>query len=92
MSDIYEYKWSNGIPYDKSKKLQRPVENALNETQQLTHNKRELSNDKLSERMMFSQINQNPFLANHNYIEDINVQETFLRPKNSNFSSDNFNR
>lgn len=39
MSDVYEYKWSNGIPYEKSKKLERPIENALNETQQLTHNK-----------------------------------------------------
>lgn len=90
MSDVYEYKWSNGIPYEKSKKLERPIENALNETQQLTHNKRELSNDKLSERMMIGQINQNPFLANHNYVEDISIQEKLLRPKNSNYELDTF--
>lgn len=118
MSDIYEYKWTNGIPYEKSKKNERAIENALSvltynneqvqqlqeqskisptfqsniQSQQLTHNKRELSNDKINERMMFSQINQNPFLANHNYIEDISIQEKLLRPKNSNFELDSFNK
>ena len=106
MSDIYEYKWTNGIPYEKSKKQDRAVETALtsstyhNEDQvlpqeqifsrQLTHNKRELPNDKINERMMFSQIGQNPFLTNNNYIEDISIQEKLLRPKNSNFELDSF--
>lgn len=106
MSENYEYKWTNGIPYEKSKKSERAVETALTsstysndilppsqlQSQQITHNKRELSNDKIHERMMFSQIGQNPFLANHNYIEDISIQERMLRPKNSNFELDSFNK
>lgn len=32
-----------------------------------------------------SQTSQNPFLIKNNYLEDLNIQENFLRPKNSNF-------
>jgi hypothetical protein len=28
---------------------------------------------------MFNKINQNPFLLGNNYVDDINVQEQFLR-------------
>ena len=43
-------------------------------------NKRENTYNKMSEREMISQVNQNPFLANHNYLNDVMVHEKFLKP------------
>jgi hypothetical protein len=34
----------------------------------------------MSEREMFGQINQNPFLVSNKYIDDLMVQEKFLKP------------
>ena len=48
-------------------------------------NKREDANTKLSERCMIENISQNPFLSRNNYLEDLQVQDEFLKPKNSNF-------
>lgn len=53
-------------------------------------NKREDANTKLNERSMIESINQNPFLPRNNYINDLQVQDEFLKPRNSNFAlSDN---
>ena len=46
-------------------------------------NKRQNMNDKLNNRYMVQQTNQNPFLMSTNYIQDLDVQENFLRPKSS---------
>ena len=46
-------------------------------------NKRQNMNDKLSNRYMVQQTSQNPFLVGNNYIQDLDVQESFLRPKSS---------
>jgi hypothetical protein len=43
-------------------------------------NKREDNYNRMSEREMFGQINQNPFLVRNNYIEDLMVQDKFLKP------------
>jgi hypothetical protein len=43
-------------------------------------NKREDNYNRMSEREMFGQINQNPFLVRNNYIDDLMVQEKFLKP------------
>ena len=48
-------------------------------------NKRELANDKLNNRNMISQIGQNPFMTSNNYLHDLEVQQNFLIPKNSNY-------
>lgn len=92
-----ELLWTNGTKCERSMKQiykSDPVEDALKEGEKgetpesvTTHTKREISNNKILERGMISQINQNPFLRN-NYLDDLNVQETFLRPKNSNFDID----
>ena len=47
-------------------------------------NKREDANTKLNERSMIESINQNPFLPRNNYINDLQVQDEFLKPRNSN--------
>jgi len=49
-------------------------------------NKREDANTKLNERCMIESINQNPFLPRNNYINDLQVQDEFLKPRNSNFN------
>lgn len=50
----------------------------------LKQNKRDSFNDKLLERGFQTQLSQNPFLAGGNYISDIEVEDNFLRPKNTN--------
>ena len=48
------------------------------------NNKREEANHKLSERHLVGQLNQNPFMINNDYIKDLDIQQNFLIPKNSN--------
>lgn len=86
-----ELKWTDGTKCERSNKRQEsnPIGDALKEGPMpeglTTHNKRELSNNKILERGMMSQTSQNPFLNRNDYLNDLNIQETFLRPKNSNF-------
>jgi len=54
------------------------------ETCMRVSNKREDANTKLNERSMIESINQNPFLPRNNYINDLQVQDEFLKPRNSN--------
>ena len=90
---MYSLKWSNGEPYEKTPR-QRDLKDNINLEEAkngvtpdtiMSHNKREVANNKLEERGMYSQTSQNPFLTNHKYLDDINIQEIFLRPRNSNF-------
>lgn len=47
-------------------------------------NKRELSYNKIAARRLMTKGNINPFHVKNNYVEDIKVQDDFLRPKDSN--------
>ena len=100
MDGYSEWKWSNGEKMEKSTKetkvkvlddntlelaLQEGLEFSANK--ETSNNKREMSNSKLMERGMTAQTNMNPFL-NGDYIEDLNVQENFLKPKNSNYAKE----
>ena len=40
-------------------------------------------NDKLNDRYMVKQLGQNPFLSGSTYLDDLQIQEQFLRPKSS---------
>jgi hypothetical protein len=46
-------------------------------------NRREKMNDKLNDRYMVQQTSQNPFLTEDSYLNDLQIQEQFLRPKSS---------
>ena len=60
------------------------IDLALNQAEQAQEsNKRQNMNDKLSNRYMVQQTSQNPYLVGNNYIQDLDVQESFLRPKSS---------
>jgi len=48
------------------------------------NNKREEANHKLSERYLVGQTKQNPFMLDNDYIKDLDTQQNFLIPKNSN--------
>lgn len=54
---------------------------------QFENNKtRENQFERMNQREMVAQTNLNPFLSN-NYLEDLQVQEQFLTPQNSNLES-----
>lgn len=60
------------------------IDLALNQAEQnMESNKRQNMNDKLNDRYMVQQTNQNPFLVGNTYVQDLDVQEEFLRPKSS---------
>ena len=48
-------------------------------------NKREMCNNRISQRDMLIQTNVNPFLTKETYVDNIRVQDNFLRPLDSNF-------
>ena len=49
------------------------------------NNNKEVCARRLSERKQIKQRVHNPFLCNNNYLSDLNIQENFLKPKNSSF-------
>jgi hypothetical protein len=54
------------------------------------HSKRENNSDKIYERGPTPQVGMNPFLKDSNYLQDLDTQNQFLKPVNTNlFSSNN---
>ena len=49
----------------------------------MNNSERDKLNGKLNDRYLVQQINQNPFLSSNSYLDDLNIQEKFLRPKSS---------
>jgi hypothetical protein len=76
----------------KVESQKEPTDLALEDSQDLTKqisdtfrdsNIREKMNDKLTDRYMVKQMGQNPFLSGSTYLDDLQIQEQFLRPKSS---------
>jgi len=87
-----ESKWTLGEPCLRSSRIKNtnsanPMKSKNIHEPIMQTNKRELANEKINERYMISQIAQNPFLSQNTYLEDLDTQEAFLKPKNSNFGS-----
>jgi len=98
---IMEYKsWTWTINDEKMKKTKRKnkikeIEERIRDLQfenlkQLTDkdkkkNNKEVSAKRLMEREQIKQRTFNPFLCNNNYLSDLHIQESFLKPKDSNF-------
>ena len=79
-------KWTNGTKNNKSlvvdflnkkKEEEQPEERPFN--------KRENIDNKLSLRQLNTQTGQNIFLNKSNYINDLEIQENYLKPINSNY-------
>ena len=51
----------------------------------VNENKREKTSKRMSERELTTNRRINPFHNTNNYIRDISIQDTYLRPQNSNF-------
>lgn len=58
----------------------------INKTMFAEENKREINYDRLSKRKLVTNRQINPYLKSNDYLNDISVQDKFLRPKNSNFN------
>lgn len=52
-------------------------------------NKKDLSNQRMASRDLIIQGFINPYLFENNYLDDINNQDKFLRPKDSNYKEKN---
>ena len=50
---------------------------------QFNKSKREEASEKISERHLMGQLTQNPFLLNSDYVADLMVQDSFLKPQNT---------
>ena len=63
--------------------------NALqtNQFHELKHSKRENNSNKIYERGLTPQVGMNPFLKDSNYLQDLETQNEFLKPINSNLLS-----
>lgn len=59
----------------------------MNSTQMKLSNKREEQNAKLNNRELMIQTAINPFMDNTNYVDDLQNEDEFLRPKDSNSGS-----
>ena len=108
-----EWKWSNGKPYERSRRLKhieelenkeftKDIESAayttslhhdentwemlnqsLNQSGFKVSNKREELDSKISDRDLVQQIGYNPFLGETNYLNDVTMRDTFLKPINT---------
>jgi hypothetical protein len=102
MSGVIYLKWSPSLKdqfHERSKLEDKPkvvgnnvMEMILQEGHDFikSESKRENHFDKINERELVAQTNMNPFMTS-NYLEDLQVQEDFLTPQNSN-SMKNENR
>jgi hypothetical protein len=62
--------------------------NNFQDFQDSPHSKRENSSNKICERELTPQVGMNPFLQG-NYLQDLETQNEFLKPMNSNILSTN---
>ena len=77
--------WRRGEPIQRSARVKEEVQSSPTNLalEEVTYSKdRETMNDKINDRYLVKQMGQNPFLSG-SYIDDLNIQEQFLRPKSS---------
>ena len=83
--------WTKNEKIEKSTQMDRAKYLSLkeiNSNEKIVNNfnKRSVVNDKLNERYLTNQVSQNPFFVNYNYVNDLNIRNQCLIPKNSNFN------
>ena len=59
--------------------------NVVKESFQKKENKRDENNNKILDREMIMQTSQNPFMIKNDYVNDLTVQDEFLKPKSSSY-------
>jgi|TARA_B110000037_G_C17039533_1_gene473069 hypothetical protein len=96
MSNKYIYwKWATGDIMKKStrqtnEKTQKEdipsvISDRMHVREQTT---RELNSERMSQRDKIIQTSINPFMMSNNYLDDLKIQDDFLRPKDSNLKSE----
>jgi hypothetical protein len=65
------------------------LNNSLFDKNFVQFNKREDTDQKLSERQMVCQVNMNPYLTNNSYVNDLSVHDQFLKPVSTNYGKEN---
>ena len=73
---------------EEAEKKELPQLVAINTVHNEPSDKRSICNERMSSRYMVIQTPINPFLNSSNYIQDLEVQDTMLRPKDSNTSKE----
>ena len=90
---IKKWESKNNEKYDKTERKKELIdmreknieEELINKHEEIHNNKKELSNQRMASRDMIIQGLINPYLFDNNYVTDINNQDKFLRPKDSNY-------
>tara|TARA_B100001250_G_C19510420_1_gene661407 strand:+ start:184 stop:504 length:321 start_codon:yes stop_codon:yes gene_type:complete len=90
---IRKWESKNNEKYDKTERKKELIdmreknieEELINKHEKIHNNKKELSNQRMASRDMIIQGLINPYLFDNNYVTDINNQDKFLRPKDSNY-------
>ena len=89
MSQKYTYwKWGNGGVMARSLRKQPALSQIDEKLADRETNTREINYTRMGDRELVIQTSINPFLATNNYLEDLFVQDKFLRPKDSNVKSE----
>ena len=102
MTDYKYWKWTNKRgPLPKKSSREKDIEK-IDETEKKApetfvkldtihsepSDKRSVCNERISNRYMVIQTPVNPFLKGSDYIMDLEVQDTLLRPKDSNITKE----
>jgi len=74
---------------EQQEQRQTQEQSHLNQFQELKHSKRENNSDKIYERGPTPQVGMNPFLKDSNYLQDLDTQNQFLKPVNTNLLTSN---
>jgi|TARA_B110001450_G_C17418127_1_gene398683 hypothetical protein len=90
---IRKWESKNKEKYDKTERKKEKIdmreknieEELIYKHEKVHNNKKDLSNQRMAGRDMIIQGLINPYLFDNNYVTDINNQDKFLRPQDSNY-------
>ena len=90
-------KWTMDTDYQKTERIKEPteiidmreknIEEELVNKHEETYTKKELCDKRMASRDLAIQGLCNPFMFKNDYLEDLNNQDQYLRPKNSNYKN-----
>ena len=94
---IKKWESKNSEKYQKTERKKEIIdmreknieEELIQKHEKIHNNKKELSNQRMASRDMIIQGLINPYLFDNDYINDINNQDKFLRPQDSNYKQKN---
>jgi hypothetical protein len=92
MSYLHVIWRKDNYKFEKSYRYKNDVQTeVVNEIDKMEGNKKSLCSDRMANRKGIIQRNINPFLKS-DYLKDLENQDTFLRPKDSNIPNNNLKK